>query len=82
METDVLILGAGPFGRHGYREFFPSLGPAPSEHIAAAGGFHAGEKTMGAFSLYVARLIGSFHRNNTPSGRRYGQVVISIIPAP
>jgi hypothetical protein len=31
---------------------------------------------MGAFSLYVARLIGSFHRNNTPSGRHDGQVVI------
>jgi hypothetical protein len=31
---------------------------------------------MGAFSADIARLIGSFHRIDTPSGHRNGQAVI------
>jgi len=72
---------ASPFWWHRNRELFPPLGPAPPEHVAPAGGCHAGEKAMGPFSFDVTRLIGSFHRNSTPSGHLNGQVVISIIQA-
>jgi hypothetical protein len=59
-----------PFGWHGYCQPFAPFGTAALEYIASTGGLHAGKKTMRSFSSYVAGLIGSFHRNNAPSGRQ------------
>jgi len=63
------LLGARPFRRRGNCESFPSLRPAPLQHITPAGCLHTGEKTMRPFSSDIARLIGSLHGKFTPLGR-------------
>jgi hypothetical protein len=59
-------LRTGALRRHVHRQSLPPLGAAPLEHFTPAGCIHAGEKTVGALSANIARLIGSFHSINTP----------------
>src|SRR5581483_6939855 len=62
--------------RHGNRQALAPLGTPAFQHLAPARRFHPGEESVGPFSADVARLIGSLHKNNAPSGRLKGQVVI------
>lgn len=59
-------LGAGALRRHVHRQSLSPLGAAPLEHFTPAGSLHADEKTVGALSSNIARLIGSLHKINTP----------------
>ena len=75
LQRHFYFLCAGPFWRHRDREFFSSFSPASSEHVTPTRGRHTGKKTVSPFSSYIARLIGSFHRNVTPLGRCRAEAV-------
>ncbi len=49
------------FARRGDGETFTALGAAPSEHIAATVGSHAGAKSVGSLSTLIVGLIRTLH---------------------
>jgi len=61
-QPTFLALRTRSLRRNGDSQLPASFGPASFKHFTAAGGCHAGKKSMCPFSSYVARLIGSFHR--------------------